>query len=44
MCREKKKGKPEGEGAPATEKPSLSDFHYGNPTELGAAVVLLASL
>jgi len=36
--------KPEGEGAPAPEKPSLSHFHYGNTTELGAAGQFVTSL
>ena len=31
-----KSKKTEGEGAPASEKPSLSHFQYGNTTELGA--------
>jgi len=44
MCRKKKKGKPEGAGAPAPEKPSLCHFHYGNPTELGAAGQFVTSL
>jgi len=38
------KRKSEGEGAPAPEKPSLSHFHYGNTTELGAAGQLVTSL
>jgi len=38
-----KKEKPEGEGAPP-EKPSLSHFHYGNTTELGAAGQFVTSL
>ena len=33
-----------GEGAPAPEKPSLSHFHYGNTTELGAAGQFVTSL
>jgi len=39
MFVKKKKSRkiPEGEGAPAPEKPSLSHFQYGNTTELGAA-------
>jgi len=37
VCKKKKKKNPEGEGAPAPEKPMLSHFHYGNTTELGAA-------
>jgi len=36
--------KTEGEGAPAPEKPSLSHFHYGNTTELGAAGQFVTSL
>ena len=44
MCREKKKGKPQGEGAPAPEKPSFPHFHYGNPTELGATGQFVTSL
>jgi len=39
-----KKKKPEGEGAPAPEKPSLSHFHYGNTTELCAAGQFVTSL
>ena len=39
-----KKVKSEGEGAPAPEKPSLSRFHYGNITELGAAGQFVTSL
>jgi hypothetical protein len=39
-----KKGKTEGEGAPAPENPSLSHFHYGNTTELGAADQFKTSL
>ena len=35
---------PEGEGAPAPEKPSLSHIHYGNTTELGAAGQFVTSL
>jgi len=40
----KKKENPEEEGAPAPEKPSLSHFHYGNTTELGAAGQFVTSL
>jgi len=36
-CKKKKEEKTQGEGAPTPEKPSLSHFHYGNTTELGAA-------
>jgi len=32
-----KEEKPEGEGAPAPGNPTLSHFHSGNSTELGAA-------
>ena len=39
-----KKKKPEGEGAPAPEKPSRSHFHYGNTTELDAAGQFVTSL
>jgi len=38
------KTKPEGEGAPASEKPSLSHFHYGITIELGAPGQLVTSL
>ena len=44
VCKEKKKEKPEGEDAPAPEKPSLSHFHYGNTTKLGAAGQFVTSL
>jgi len=37
VCSKKNEDKPEGEGAPAPEKPSLCHFHYGNSTELGLA-------
>jgi hypothetical protein len=37
FVKKKREKTPEGEGAPAPEKPSLSHFHYGNTTELGAA-------
>jgi hypothetical protein len=40
----KKEKKPGGESAPAPEKPSLSHFHYGNATELGAAGHFVKSL
>jgi len=40
----KNKKKPGGEGAPAAEKPSLSHFHYGNTTDLGAAGQFVTSL
>jgi len=43
VCK-KKEGKPEEEGAPAPEKPSLSHFHYGNTTELGTAGQFVTSL
>jgi len=39
-----KKKKPEGEGAPAPEKQSLSYSHYGNTTRLGAAGQFVTSL
>jgi len=39
-----KKKKPEREGTPAPEKPSLIHFHYGNTTELGAAGQFVTSL
>ena len=42
--KKKRKKKLEGEGAPAPEKPSLSHFHYGNTTELGAAGQFVTSL
>jgi len=43
VCKKKEK-KPEGDGAPAQEKPSFSHFHYGNSTELGAAGQFVTSL
>jgi len=39
-----KKKKPEREGAPALENPSLSHLHYGNATELGASGQFVTSL
>ena len=42
--KKKRKKKPEGECAPAPEKPSLSHFHYGNTTEPGAAGQFVTSL
>ena len=45
FVKKKEEGKkPEGQGAPAPEKPSLSHFHYGNTTELGAADQFVTSL
>jgi len=44
FVKKKRRKKPEGEGAPAPEKPSLSHFHYGNITELGAAGQFVTSL
>ena len=45
VCKKRKKNeKPEGEVAPAPEKTSLSHFHYGNNTELGAAGQFVTSL
>jgi len=44
VCKKEKKENPEGEGAPAPEKPSLSHFHYGNTAELGAAGQFVTSL
>jgi len=44
VCVNKKKETPDGEGAPATEKTSLSHFHYGNTTELSAAGQFVTSL
>jgi len=40
----KEEEKPEGEGVPAPEKPSLSHFHYGNTTELDSAGQFVTSL
>jgi len=36
--------KPEGEGAPAPKKTTLSPFDYGNTTELGAVELFVTSL
>jgi len=45
VCNLKKiKEKPEGEVAPAPERPSLSHFLYGNTTGLGAAGQFVTSL
>jgi len=44
FVKRKRKKKPEVEGAPAPEKSSLSHFHYGNITELGAADQFVTSL
>jgi len=45
VCKNKKRRKkPEGEGARAPEKPSLSHSHYGNTTGLGAAGQFVTSL
>jgi len=44
VSKKNKKENPEGEGAPAPEKPSLSHFHYGNTSELGAAGQFVTSL
>ena len=39
-----KKENPIAECTPAPEKPSLSHFHYGNTTELGATGQFVTSL
>jgi len=44
FVKKKRKENPEGEDAPAPEKPSLSHFHYGNTTKLGAAGQFVTSL
>jgi len=44
VCKKRIRKKPKGEGEPAPEKPSLSHFHYGNTTELGATGQFVTSL
>ena len=44
FVKKRRRTKPEGQGAPAPEQPSLCHFRYGNTTELGAADQFVTSL